>query len=370
MADMLEADFRCLSVPLQRHPLPAYRLLDDLGREQWSATADLLRWDFQPQASHRLLLMIHYDTVYPPPPVALSVSEPNGAWEAVAPDGRLRAPGGADAKGGLLVMREALLAVRKFNLDAGIGWSAWANPDEEIGSPASSPLMQSYADQFDFALLFEPSLPDGSLVAARKGSGNFTLIVHGRSAHAGRNPGEGRNAIVHLSKLLVAVAGLNESLAPTTINVGRIAGGEALNRVPDRAVGKFNVRIVDAVAGEILLNRLQQLVAQFQGDGFRVELEGGFTSPAKPADARFGQLQLRVAQARSLCGQKTEWRDTGGACDGSKLAAFGLPNVDSLGPTGDCLHSPEEWVNLGSILPAAKTVVALITQYAAEIRQG
>jgi glutamate carboxypeptidase len=370
MANVLEEDFGCLPVPVYRTHLPPYRILDDLGHEQWFTTGDLLRWDFQPQAPHRLLLMIHYDTVYPPQLASVVGGKPDLTREAVAPTNRLKAPGAADAKGGLLVMREALLAVRKFNLDAGIGWSAWANPDEEIGSPASSPFMQSHADQFDFAMLFEPSLPDGSLVAARKGSGNFTLIVHGRSAHAGRNPKDGRNAIVHLAKLLMAIDALNESLAPTTINVGRIAGGEALNRVPDRAVGKFNVRIVDAAAGELLRERLQQLVAQFQGDGFRVELEGGFTSPAKPVGDSLKQLQLRVARARSLCGQKTEWRDTGGACDGSKLAAFGLPNIDSLGPTGDCLHSPEEWVDLDSILPAAQAVVALIAQYAAEKGSG
>jgi glutamate carboxypeptidase len=372
MANMLEGDFAVLQASLQRCALPEYQLLNDFGVKQSHTTGDLLCWDHCPEAQHRLLLMIHYDTVYAPlvpPGQSGAGAEGELPYQVSAlPESNLRAPGAADAKGGLLVMREALLALRRFNLDAGIGWSAWANPDEEIGSPASSDLMRSQAAKFDFGLLFEPSLPDGALVAARKGSGNFTLIVHGRSAHAGRDPGQGRNAIVHLAKLLVAIDSLNQSCSPTTINVGRIAGGEALNRVPDRAVGKFNVRILDQPAGEFLVSRLQQLVGDFSSDGFTVELHGEFTSPPKPVNAAQQQLQRRVEQAKSLVGKSVQWRDTGGACDGSKWSAFGLPNIDSLGPTGDCLHSPEEWVDFDSILPAAQTVVALIAQYAAEVR--
>src|SRR6056297_218825 len=349
MADLLEADFASLSVPMQRLALPAWQEIDHDGEPVTRAAAPALVWHARPTAAHRVLLLIHYDTVYPPDAVT------EIRWDG----NRCIAPGAVDAKGGIAVIHAALSAVEHFGLAASVGWTVVLNPDEEIGSPASCGLLQQLAADYDFAMVFEPALPDGAWVADRKGSGNFTFIVRGRSAHAGRNPAEGRNAVVQASRLVRSLDALNVSLGSAaeedkpTINVGRIEGGGPLNRVPDLAVVRLNVRIGQAADEATLLAAFAELAERFSGDGFHCIVDGKFHAPVKKADQRALQLRSCMQRAAEAVGRSIEWRNTGGACDGSKLAAFGLPNIDTLGPRGNYLHSPQEFCDVDSILPAA-----------------
>ena len=280
-------------------------------------------------------------------------------------DGRLRGPGTADAKGGIAVIRWALEAVRRFELDRRIGWSVLLNPDEEIGSPASAPLMAQRAAGYDFALVFEPALPDGGWAADRKGSGNWTFVVHGRAAHAGRDPAAGRNAIVHAARLIIDLDALNRADGGVTVNVGRTVGGGPLNRVPDAAAVHLNVRVIDAAQQRDVERRLRELQVRYDAvDGYACQLHGRFHAPPKRADAAALRLRQRVQRAAEKVGRRVQWHDTGGACDGSKLAAMGLPNVDTLGPTGEHLHSSDECCRIDSLVPAAQTVVQLIADFA------
>ncbi|XZE53485.1 hydrolase [Planctomycetaceae bacterium SH139] len=375
MADLLCRDYEQLGGGPRRSPTPPFTTVGDDGVSYQQHTGDLIRWDHDLEASRRVLLMIHYDTVYP-------VDSQPQKTSLIAP-GRLVGPGVADAKGGLLVMLEALAAARRFGLDDGIGWTAVANPDEEIGSPATTAWMREQAEHFQFGMLFEPTLPDGSFVAARKGSGNMTIVVRGRSAHAGRNPSAGRNAVVKLCKILAEIDGLNcgtTALQPaggdatgtdgsaatgTTVNVARVRGGSALNRVPDLAVGRFNARVVDANAQRSLQHQIEEIISRHHADAdYQVELSGGFQSPPKVITPAFDALRARIETAAHTLGREINWRDTGGSCDGSKLAAAGLTNVDTFGPGGDCLHSPDEWVDLDSLVPATQLVITLLHQYA------
>ncbi|MFG0261109.1 MAG: M20/M25/M40 family metallo-hydrolase, partial [Novipirellula sp. JB048] len=234
MADMLCDDFRRFGVRLDPIPLGPMKLLDESGRWYAPATGPALLWHHRPEATNRVLLMIHYDTVYP------SGGE---ATRCVRQADRLIGPGTADAKGGIAVIALAVEAGLRFGLFADRGVSILLNPDEEIGSTASEPLMRELAPQFEAALVFEPTLPDGALVAARKGSGGFAFVVQGRAAHAGRNPEQGRNAIVQLAAIVGKLAELNNPAEGVLINVGKIGGGGPLNRVPDAASVHFNVRV-------------------------------------------------------------------------------------------------------------------------------
>jgi glutamate carboxypeptidase len=360
MASILERDFRRLGVSQRRVACEPYVSIDAAGNKIGHESADLLVCEHRPDAPRQILLMIHYDTVYPPDAIPRVCALDDSS-------GRMVGPGVADAKGGLLVMLEALATIRQFELDGSLGWTMAVNPDEEIGSPGSTKWMREHAKRFDFGLLFEPPLPDGALVSGRKGSGNFDVIVTGRSAHAGRNPGDGRNAMVHLCRLLDQLDQFNHPTSTTTINVAKIDGGSALNRIPDVAVGRFNVRVANPEAEAKFLADINALVGRFDDvEGYSVRLEGHFQSPPKPSDQATRLLAKRVSQAAASIGRTTSWRETGGACDGSKLAAAGLVNIDTLGPNGDGLHSPREWVDTHSLVPAAQTVVALVAQYALE----
>ncbi len=357
VADWLEdwMDFR--DTEFRRIPLPARTVIGNDGREVVIEAAPALQWNHRPDKKRRVLLAIHYDTVF-------GAQSPFQTCRMLSQD-RLMGPGVADAKGGIMVIRYALKALQEFSLANDIGWTVLLNPDEELGSPSSHAYLQSIAPEFEFGLLFEPALPGGELVSERKGSGNFTLVVTGKSAHAGRHFTEGRNAVAALCRLCAQIDTLNGVFPDTTINIGSIVGGGPVNVVPDLAIGRINVRVADREAADWFERKLQELIEHVnEQDGIACRSIGSFTSPPKRMNDKMQQLMLAVERsAMEVLGSKIRWKPTGGVCDGNKLADAGLPNIDTLGPIGDGLHSHAEWVQLSSIVEKAQLIANLLIRY-------
>ena len=353
------SDWATLSpATLRRIELPKRSCVDDAGHEVTLATGPALQWNFQPQATRRVLLMIHYDTVFGPEHAFQTCKQLSPTV--------LRGPGVADAKGGVVVLRYALQALLKFGLAADLGWTVLLNPDEEVGSLSSAALLQDLAPRYDFGLLFEPALPNGAMISERKGSGSFSLTVRGQAAHAGRYFEMGRNAVTELARIVTAVDALNGQRAETTINVGFVFGGGPVNIVPDFAIARLNARAPDEESATWFEDQLQQLVQATQArDGLSCELQGRFTSPPKRINAA-QQALMRVIEASSakLNLPPVKWQYTGGVCDGNKLAAAGLPNIDTLGPCGDGLHSSQESVQLDSLVEKSKLLVEILCGFA------
>jgi len=356
VADWLEDWAGLHPAMLKRIALPARRIIGDDGRELVFETGPALRWDYRPESRRRVLLAIHYDTVF-------GAEHPFQRCHRVTSD-KLVGPGVADAKGGIVVLRYAMQALLKFSLANECGWTVLLNPDEEVGSPSSASLMKEIAPDFEFGLLFEPCLPGGEFVSQRKGSGNFVLVMRGRSAHAGRDFGQGRNAVAKLCGLLAEIDQLNGVRKDTMINVGSFVGGGPVNVVPDLAVGRINLRLADNDSASWFKHKLKALVSTVNTcEGFHCEIHGGVTSPAKPITDETRQLMNAIESCAGQLGQSIQWKATGGVCDGNKLAAAGLPNVDTLGPLGDGLHSSQEWVQVSSLVAKAKLVVELMSRF-------
>lgn len=357
MADLLEHDFAVLGLPCQRIELADWQSVGDDGNVTDHQTGPALLWHYHKGAARRVLLLIHYDTVYPPAQRPLSIS--------MTGTGQLIGPGVADAKGGIAVILYAVQALLRFDLAGDLGISIMLNPDEEIGSPSSATLLRDLASEVDLALVFEPTLPDGSMVANRKGTANFTIVIRGRPAHAGRDPDQGRNAIVHAARLATELDAWNQPGSRTTVNVGKISGGGPLNQVPDLAILGVNIRVATNAAVGDVMARLSEIEQRYSAaQGFTCRIHGRFHSPPKCVDddPRFDDLRRRVDAAAAHLGRVLQWRDTGGACDGNKLAAFGCPTVDTMGPTGGQLHSPAEYCDLATVVTAAKVLVHLIAE--------
>ena len=351
-------EFRGLGADEQWIDLPPHEVVNDRGELTRRPLGQAVRLVKRPHAARRILLAIHVDTVY----------GPEDPFQKVTTDGdnTLRGPGVVDAKGGLAVMLAALEAFERSTVAGRIGWTVLINPDEELGSPGSSHLFDALAKEHDVGLLFEPAMPDGSLVASRKGSGNFTALMQGRPAHAGRDFYSGRNAIHALAEFVVRVNEMNDPAGGVTINVGRIEGGGAVNVVPDLASCRLNARAATPAEQRAVEARLAGLAQEFsRRDGLRLTLHGSFTAPPKPADAATLQLLEHVAACGREIGLGVRWRDSGGTCDGNRLAAAGLPNIDSLGPRGGNLHSPDEFLAIDSLTERAKLTALLLTKLAA-----
>lgn len=312
----------------------------------------------RPQANRRILLTGHMDTVFP-------ADHPfqRQTWL----DGEtLNGPGVADMKGGIAVMLHALLAFEASAAASSLGYDVLINSDEETGSLASAALIAELAAGKLAALTYEPAaLPDGTLAHERGGTGNYSITFSGKSAHAGRNPHEGRNAIVAAADLILRLKALETP--EITINPAKLEGGAANNVVPDHAVLRFNVRPRTVEAGAAFDHALNHLLVDIQtAHQVATHKHGGVTRPPKKVDARAQQLFDLVRQCGAELGQTIRWQSTGGVCDGNNIAACGVPVVDTMGVRGSAIHSPDEYL----IVPSLAERAALSARVIERLAQG
>ena len=337
--------------------LAAGEYVTPAGEKKTVSYAPALEISKRPDAPIQLVLTGHYDTVFPKD---FHFQDPK-----YLDDETVNGPGTADMKGGILVMMTALEALEQSQHASQIGYTVLLSPDEEIGSPGSSKRLMELGRKAHVGLTFEPSLPDGSLAGARKGSGNWALIVNGRAAHAGREHHLGRNAIAAMAEFVVALDGLNGQRSGVTFNIGKIDGGGATNIVPELAVGRFNVRVKEDGDDAWVLGELEKLTAMINAkDGISAELTGGFTRPPKPMSPANAQVFDWVKQAGALLGQEIKWAPSGGVCEGNNLWAAGCPNVDTLGVIGGEIHSDREYVKLDSLVTRAQLATVILLKLA------
>lgn len=338
---------------------PVETMLAD-GRMEMLTHGRHLHLRVRPAAPVQMLLTGHMDTVY-------AVDHPFQQQRWVEP-GILNGPGVADMKGGLALMLAALRAIEGTSEAASLGYEVIINSDEEVGSPSSAALLRQAAAGKIAALTYEPALPDGTLAGARAGSGNFSIRVTGRSAHAGRNPQDGRNALLAAADLALRLkAGSHAGLS---CNPARIDGGGPNNVVPDHAVLRVNFRPRtpdDEIFARALIDREMAEVAH--GHEVTVHLHGGFGRPPKPMDTNAERLFGLVRQCGAELGLALGWRDTGGVCDGNNIAACGVPVVDTMGARGGSIHSEDEYLIADSLAERAR-LSALVMLRIAQGRFG
>lgn len=308
------------------------------------------------QANRRILLTGHMDTVFP-----ADHSFQRQTWL----DGEtLNGPGVADMKGGIAVMLHALLAFEASAHASALGYDVLINSDEETGSLASAALIAELAAGKLAALTYEPAaLPDGTLAHERGGTGNYSITITGKSAHAGRNPHEGRNAIVAAADLILRLKALES--AEITINPAKLEGGAANNVVPDHALLRFNVRPKTVEAGAAFDHALSHLLTEIEtAHEVATHRHGGVTRPPKKVDARAQALFDLVRQCGAELGQDIRWQSTGGVCDGNNIAACGVPVVDTMGVRGGAIHSPDEYLIVPSLAERAALSARVIERLA------
>jgi glutamate carboxypeptidase len=306
----------------------------------------VLRLRKRQTAETRILLCGHYDTVYPK----------DHDFQKVTINGnKMMGPGVLDMKGGLMTMLYALLAYENSDIKNKVGWEVLILPDEEVGSIASSSYLETSARNNDIGLLYEPALPDGSIVKSRKGVGSYTMVFRGVSAHAGRCFNDGLNAFYGVSDFINWSKNMMEINKDLIINLGKVEGGGPNNVVPDLAIARFNARVSTKKQRTEFEHQLEIFNRRMRKKYPGTELYGKFTSPPKPYSAKAKQIVNGLQKcAKQLNMPKIKLVATGGASDGNKLNGFGLPNIDSLGPIGDGMHSRDEYVLIDSIKQRTK----------------
>jgi glutamate carboxypeptidase len=310
----------------------------------------------RPHANRRILLTGHMDTVFP--------SDHAFQAQRWLDADTLNGPGVADMKGGIAVMVHALMAFEQTASASALGYDVLINSDEETGSLASAALIAELAAGKLAALTYEPAaLPDGTLAHARGGTGNYSITFTGKSAHAGRNPHEGRNAIVAAADLILRLKALES--ANVTINPAKLEGGAANNVVPDHAVLRFNIRPKTVEAGAAFDHALSHLLIDIQAaHDVATHRHGGVTRPPKKVDAAAQKLFDLVRACGAELGEDIRWQSTGGVCDGNNIAACGVPVVDTMGVCGGAIHSPDEYLIVPSLVTRARLSARVIERLA------
>lgn len=312
----------------------------------------------RPDAHRRILLTGHIDTVF-------AADHPFQTCHMIERN-ILNGPGVADMKGGIAILIEALAALEAAGAIETLGWDIVINADEEVSSAGSLSLIREAARNCQIGLTFEPSLtPDGLLAGGRKGSGNFVAKVTGTAAHAGRDPGAGRNAVVAASHLALRLNALAQYIPGLSVNIARIEGGGPNNIVPDLAMLWWNMRPDDADAQLRTQDRIDSIRAAVEREHeVAITIMGTFARPPKPLDDRHRALFGFVRDIGRDLGLNLDWRNTGGVCDGNNIAAEGVTVIDTLGARGGGIHTDQEYLLLDSLSERASLAAIVMLRLA------
>ncbi len=318
---------------------------------------DMLYARWRGRGNARILCIAHLDTVYSEGTASQFPFRRRGS--------RALGPGVNDMKSGLLAGLYGIRALiaSGFDLFAEIG--LFCNSEEEIGSPVSHTLYAPFARSADAALILESARESGAIVSARKGSGHYTVTVHGQAAHAGVEPEKGANAVLALARYVEQLQALNGMRPGLTVNVGVIRGGIRPNVVPDLAVAEVDVRVVRAEDRALFEQATRDLLAQPALARTSAELHGEISNPPMEKTEASARLVTLAKQAARELGFEAEDVATGGASDGNYTAALGTPTLDGLGPIGGKSHNAmEEWLDVDSIVPRTAMLAKLMLSIA------
>jgi glutamate carboxypeptidase len=282
-------------------------------------------------------------------------------------DGVARGAGVSDMKAGLLAGFQALAALRRLGGGsfAGLPFERIvfiANPDEEIGSPTSTPHIRQVAEQSDACFVLECARANGDFVSARKGIADLRLSIHGRAAHAGVEPEKGRSAILAGAHLVTAIHGLNGRWPDVTANVGVFNAGTRPNVVADAAELQVDVRGMTATSLAAALGAVRDLAANPAVPDVTVEMATMASWEPMEKLERSGRLADHVVALAERLGFATRDTATGGASDANTTSGMGVPTIDGLGPIGGADHSPAEYLEVGSIVPRTTLLAALLLE--------
>jgi len=346
IADLCEARFRANGWEVER---TSHRPAGDEPQ-----LGDLVIGRLHGAGGSNVLLVGHMDTVF---------DEGTVAERPFRVDGDLaRGPGVSDMKGGLLTGFFATEVLREAGFD-GFGTITYVcNPDEEIGSPFSGPVIRELAPRHDAAFVLEGARASGAIVSARKGVTDYRIAIHGRAAHAGVEPEKGRSAVLAASHAIVALHALNGRWPGVTVNVGVVRGGTRTNVVAERCELHVDLRSpglqtleeaeaeIERICNELAVEEVTSEVSADRWHRPMEKMEGG---------TRLVEVAVGVAAELGF-----ELRDaaTGGASDANTTSAAGTPTLDGLGPIGGDDHAPAEWIDLMSVVPRIALLAGIISR--------
>jgi glutamate carboxypeptidase len=301
-----------------------------------------------------ILVLSHMDTVHP---VGTLASKLTYRREG----DRVYGPGIYDMKGGLMLAVEAFRRIAQARRRTKLPITFLFTPDEELSSPVSRRVIEREARGQRYVLVTEPARDGGKVVTERKGIGVFVIRTRGRPAHAGGDPDKGRNAIIAMAEIVLAINVLNDPRRGITTNVGLIAGGTARNTVAEECMIEVDLRFCDPANASEMEAKLKALKSS------RPDIETTVTGKiTRPPFVRGWGVDLVFDKAATIAKEigfnlKRAPR-VGGGSDGNFTVAMGIPTLDGLGVDGDGAHTNHEYMLFSSIEPRTRLLQGLMEQ--------
>jgi glutamate carboxypeptidase len=315
---------------------------------------DLVIGTLRGSGGPRVLLLGHMDTVFDDGTAAARPYRVEGE--------RALGPGVSDMKGGLLAGTFATAVLQDAGYEAFDRITYVCNPDEEIGSPFSGPVIGAIATEHDATFVLECARGNGAIVSARKGVTDYVIRIRGRAAHAGVEPSRGRSAVLEAAHKAIAISALAGRWPGVTCNVGVLRGGTRPNVVPEDAVLEIDLRSPELATLEEAEREVERICREHTIPDVSVELRhDGWHRPMEKTEGSQRLVDLAVEVAAEL-GFAIEDVATGGASDGNTTSAAGCPTLDGLGPIGGGAHASDEWLDLASVVPRVALLAGLITR--------
>ncbi|WP_342743263.1 M20 family metallopeptidase [Metabacillus halosaccharovorans] len=282
----------------------------------------------------KILIIAHMDTVFPK-------GEAEKRPFKVIGD-KAFGPGVNDEKASHVQVLYALKALKEAGSDAYKNVHIIFNSDEEIGSPTSKPLIKQVAENKQYSLVVECSRPNGGLVTERKGVGQFTLDVKGKSAHSGVDPERGRSAIEEISHKILKLQQLNNYDEGISVNVGLVQGGTSTNTIPSVARADIDVRFNNEQQAADIVKKITEISQEEHVSGTVTKLKGDISRPPMLKTSETEQLMNVIHEVADDLGITIREVSSGGGSDASFTASEGIPTVDGMGPMGEFSHSEKE----------------------------
>ena len=273
--------------------------------------------------------------------------------------GRLWGPGVLDMKGGLAFFIFAMRALCELDTPVLKKVVMQVNSDEEVGSESSRPLTEDAARSSNAVLVLEPGTGlEGKLKTARKGVGDYTIIVRGRASHAGVDFANGANAIVEMSRQLERIAGFTKLDRGVTVSPGVVQGGTRSNVVPAECRAEIDIRI-PRIRDRAYLEKKFASLKPFD-TRCAIELTGGLNRPPMERSAGVRKLYRTAEKLAADLGITLEESSTGGGSDGNFTAALGVPTLDGLGAVGEGAHALNESILINRIADRTALLAKLV----------
>lgn len=298
-----------------------------------------------------IVLMGHRDTVFPKGEAQRRPFTVEG--------GRAYGPGVADMKAGLVLNAFVLAAFHRFG-GAAAPLVGLFTSDEEIGSPACRPIIEETARNARAVFNSEPGRPSGNVVTGRKGGVFMKIEVFGKAAHSGGNFKDGISAVGELAHKIVALHAITDLDRGTTVNVGLISGGQSVNTTAPHAVAEADLRYVTLPDRDAAMARIEEIVATSTVPGATAKLviKGEFHPLVQDEGAKALFETYRAAMGD--LGRSVEGEFSGGCADSGFTASVGCPTICGVGPVGARVHTAEEFLEIGTMIPRAQAMALAI----------